>query len=377
MKKVSVIIPVFNTEKYIEQCLESVLSQTLKDIEVICVNDGSTDRSLEILDDFRNRDDRITVINQLNAGQSVARNKAMSLASGKYMYFMDSDDLITSQMLEELYCMCEEKSLDILYFSGTSFYETDELAVKHKGFSNTYFRKGNYLDVLDGVKMFSKLSTNRDYYVSPCLQFIRSEFLKEKNVLFHEGIIHEDNCFTFKTLLQAERTFCVKDIYFYRRIRSESVMTHEENCRNLKGYFCCLMEQLKFAGTLKIDDVDAMQRIEYTLSMLNYHVKRIYMKLSEREREIFINQCSPYERYLFNSLILDSIKIQKHDQEKIQSLNKKIKKLKKSHTYRLGKVFSYPVWLTKGGIKCLRQHGFKYTCKLSAKKICRKVQRKG
>lgn len=377
MKKVSVIIPVFNTEKYIEECLMSVLSQTLKDIEVICINDGSTDHSLEILKDFRERDDRVTVLDQLNEGQSSARNKALSLATGKYIYFMDSDDLITSQMLEELYTMSEEKNLDILYFSGTSFYETDELAKKHKGFSNTYFRKGNYPNVLDGIKMFSKLSVNKDYFVSPCLQFIRREFLEEKKVRFYEGIIHEDNCFTFETLLQAERVSCVNDIYFYRRVRTASVMTNEENYRNLKGYFCCLMKQLRFAGELKIDDVEANMGIAHILSMLNYHVKRIYMKLPKAEKEKFINECSSYERYLFDSLILSSIKIQKSDKEKIQSLNKQLKKIKKSRTYRIGKIFTYPVWLIKGGIKCWRQHGMIYTWKLIVKKVCKKIQRKG
>ena len=85
--------------------------------------------------------------------------------------------------------------------------------------------------------MLVELRKNKDYMASPCLQIIRRNFLNEKNIRFYNGIIHEDNCFTFKTLLQAERTFCVNDIYFYRRVREQSTMTRQENWKNLKGYF--------------------------------------------------------------------------------------------------------------------------------------------
>lgn len=144
MIKVSVIIPVFNVEKYLEECLDSILAQTLKEIEIICVNDGSVDHSLQILKKYERFDDRIIVLDQVNSGQSVARNKALEYASGKYVYFMDSDDLVVSRMLEETWEICERDNLDVLFFSGTSFYENSDLEEKHKNFVNTYYRKGNY-----------------------------------------------------------------------------------------------------------------------------------------------------------------------------------------------------------------------------------------
>lgn len=137
MKKVSVVIPVWNTEKYIKECLDSILAQSIIDeLEIICVNDGSTDTSLEILRKYEKQYEQIKVIDQINGGQSTARNVALNVAAGEYVYFMDGDDLLTSFALEELWKICREKQLDVLYFSGTSFYESEELAQIHSSFAN-------------------------------------------------------------------------------------------------------------------------------------------------------------------------------------------------------------------------------------------------
>ena len=262
MKKISVIIPVWNTEKYVGECIDSILAQSIvKDLEIICVNDGSTDSSLEILRRYEKQYEQIKVIDRVNGGSSFARNAALEQTCGKYVYFMDSDDLLTSFALEELWNVCEDKKLDVLYFSGTSFYENQELTETHSAFSNAYYRKGNYKEVLTGEKMLVELRKNKDYMASPCLQIIRRNFLNEKNIRFYNGIIHEDNCFTFKTLLQAERTFCVNDIYFYRRVREQSTMTRQENWKNLKGYFCCLMDQMQLVGELNIQDIEVNKEI--------------------------------------------------------------------------------------------------------------------
>ena len=377
MVKVSVIIPVFNVEKYLEECLESILAQTLKEIEIICVNDGSADNSLSILKEYEKKYPQIKVMDQLNKGQSAARNLALESASGEYVYFMDSDDLLTSKALDELYHICNEKKLDILYFSGTSFFEDDNLVKQHKGFVNSYYRKGKYTEVQSGKKMLVMLINNGDYYVSPCLQILRREFLYRNKIRFFEGIIHEDNCFSFQALLQAQNVFCVNDIYFYRRVRGSSVMTHEETSRNLRGYFCCLMEQMRFAGELGIQDVHVNEKIDYVLMLLNKHVQRIYSSLSKQQREIFLRQCSMYERYLFNSVIRDatwkSEKVARYERE-IKSYQKQLKAIKNSHSYIIARTITMPYRLIKGGIKCCCQHGFTYTCKLTVKKIIRKLK---
>ena len=372
MKKVSVVIPVWNTEKYIEECLDSILAQSIiDDLEIICVNDGSTDTSLEILRKYEKQHEQIKVIDQINGGQSTARNAALNVAAGEYVYFMDGDDLLTSFALEELWKICREKQLDVLYFSGTSFYESEELAQKHSDFANIYYRKGEYTKVLNGEKMLLELRKNKDYLVSPCLQIIRRAFLMENNIRFYEGIIHEDNCFSFRTLLSSERTFCVNDIYFYRRVRANSVMTGGENWRNLKGYFSAFMDQMEFLKTREIKNLETVSEIENILWLLLKHVERIYEDISISEKEKFLNSCTIYERYFFKAVLVKSMNEQKREVNKVK---KQIKRLKKSKSYKIGRKITLPARLVKGGIKCWKQHGFTYTCKLTVKKIVNKVR---
>src|SRR5574344_661413 len=112
-KKVSIIIPVYNTEEYLDECLQSLINQTLKDIEIICIDDGSTDCSAEILHEYSLKDSRIKVLKQRNYGQSAARNKGLMFANGEYISFLDSDDFISEDMLEKLYCKAKEQNTDI------------------------------------------------------------------------------------------------------------------------------------------------------------------------------------------------------------------------------------------------------------------------
>ena len=113
MSKVSVIVPVYNTEKYLEKCLNSLINQTLHDIEVICVNDGSTDNSLNILNQYAQKDNRIKIINQENKMQGAARNAGTQIAAGEYIGFVDSDDWIDLDYFEKLYNAATKYNLDI------------------------------------------------------------------------------------------------------------------------------------------------------------------------------------------------------------------------------------------------------------------------
>lgn len=109
--KISVIIPVYNVEKYLRECLDSVVNQTFKDIEIICVDDGSTDKSLEILQEYKRKDDRFVILQQRHSGAGAARNYGLKLAEGKYIQFLDSDDYFEPTLLEELYTRAENLAL--------------------------------------------------------------------------------------------------------------------------------------------------------------------------------------------------------------------------------------------------------------------------
>lgn len=119
--KISVVIPVYNVENYLRQCLDSVINQTLDDIEIICVNDGSTDSSPDILEEYSRKDSRIRIISQENMGLSGARNTGMKYIKGEYVYFLDSDDYIELDALNQMYNISKNNSLDMLMFKTCSF----------------------------------------------------------------------------------------------------------------------------------------------------------------------------------------------------------------------------------------------------------------
>ena len=114
--KVSIIVPVYKVEKYLRRCLDSILSQTFDDFEVICVNDGSPDNSIDILNEYASRDNRFCVVEQENQGLSMARNNGKKLARGEYIYFLDSDDYIHPQLLEVSYYLAQKYDADLVNF---------------------------------------------------------------------------------------------------------------------------------------------------------------------------------------------------------------------------------------------------------------------
>lgn len=306
MIKVSVIIPVYNTGEYLAECLECMINQTLTDIEIICVNDGSTDDSEKIIESYVEKYSNVFLISQKNAGQSAARNAALKVATGKYIYCMDSDDILLATTLEELWNVSENKQLDVLYFSGTTFYENSELEQKRTDLQDHYIRNGKYKEVTTGKDLLIELYKYNDYIVSPCLQFLRRDFLVENKIDFYEGIIHEDNLFGFQVLINAQRAFCVNDIYFYRRVREDSVMTRKENCANLRGYYVCLMNQIKLAANEEFSK-DQKEAILRLLRGLLYHVKRLYNSIAPDEKTKFLDGCDALERCMFEVIFVTDI----------------------------------------------------------------------
>lgn len=118
MPKISIVIPVYNVEKYLRKCFDSILNQTFQDFEIICVDDGSTDKSLEILQEYKRKDDRFIILQQRHAGAGAARNHGIKLAEGKYIQFLDSDDYFEPNLLEEMYTRAEKSGAEITVCSS-------------------------------------------------------------------------------------------------------------------------------------------------------------------------------------------------------------------------------------------------------------------
>ena len=177
--KVSVIVPVYNVEKYLERCLDALVNQTLTDIEIICVNDGSTDNSLEILDRYSKKDERIFVLNQENKGVSIARNEALKLAKGEFIGFVDSDDWVDIDYYEKLYNAAKNNDCDIATAS----------IIRKKEESQKYKIK------YDKECIFENLQYKLNICDIPnccyvCNKIFKKEIIKDKN--FKESVYFED-----------------------------------------------------------------------------------------------------------------------------------------------------------------------------------------
>ena len=157
MVKVTVIIPVYNVEAYLPACLDSVLGQSLQELECICIDDASPDRCGEILDDYAAKDERVRVLHlPENHMQGYGRNRGLELARGEYVYFLDSDDMITPNALEELYLLAKRDALDGIFFDSQTIVESEDLA--HYAASYLDVRRGDYPDeVMAGMDLLDRV----------------------------------------------------------------------------------------------------------------------------------------------------------------------------------------------------------------------------
>ena len=242
--KVSVIIPVYNTSQYLYDAVGSVVRQTLQEIEIICVDDGSTDNSLEILKQMANDDNRMVVIHQENQGQSVARNTAMKYAHGKYIYFMDSDDIIVLDALFQCYEYCENLLLDFCFFDGDVMLEDGA-----HNLSWDYHRTSNYSEstIYKGVELFERMLDTNTHRAVPWLWLVRKEYIDRIGIFFYPGIIHEDELYSVLLFLQAEKIGCLKKSFVCHRVRATSTMGKKYSIRNVNCYFTVIDELHKFA----------------------------------------------------------------------------------------------------------------------------------
>ncbi|MHB0809375.1 MAG: glycosyltransferase [Facklamia hominis] len=262
---ISVVMPVYNVEKYLEAALKSVENQTYKNIEVILINDGSSDNSLSIAQGFKERSTlNIKIFSQNNRGVSSARNKGLSLATGKYIYFFDSDDLIDSNMIESVITTMEMYQLDAVRFNAEIFYDQNEVIYRT---SLDQYRsnelKENYL--------YNSSDFFRCQLIIPCsvcIYVFRTSILRNNNVQFYEGIIHEDELFTPVALANARRIMYLNNDYFKRRYRPNSIMTQEDSSRkHAIGYLTVIRQFICYSNTNSID-VEVKKYYEKTINRL-------------------------------------------------------------------------------------------------------------
>lgn len=209
--KFSVVIPVYNVEQYLPQCLESLLAQNYTDFEVICVNDGSTDRSRELLSAWEIQFPQMRVIDRENGGLSAARNTGLDVATGDYVVFVDSDDWVEPTMLFRLAKAVNGE--DMICFACRRTDNNAHDTILH--------------EQTDGWSHYNRHALEHREVPFVCVwqRCYRREFLMDNSLHFREGILHEDNEFTPRAFLRAKRIKVIPDVLYIYRVRPGSIMT--------------------------------------------------------------------------------------------------------------------------------------------------------
>ena len=231
---VSIIMPIYNVEKYLRKSVEAALNQTYANTEVILVNDGSTDGSIDICREFEKKDSRVRVLDLENGGAAYARNKGMEAARGSYLYFFDSDDNIEENLIEKSMDEYERTNADLVVFNFKRINEAGDVWVCDE------FPKGEYLTENPGDKM--KFLCN--YFLrykcgyEPWNRVFKADIIRKNNLVYrpNKEVFAEDMCFNFQYLLNCKKISIIEDRLYYYLIRENSIMSSERNIIHQNQY---------------------------------------------------------------------------------------------------------------------------------------------
>lgn len=262
MVKVSVILPIYNVAPYLEEAFESILAQTLNDIEIIAVNDGSTDDSQQWIDHYANQDHRIIAIQQKNQGLSGARNTALQYATGEYIYMMDSDDILSQpNALEICYNYAQKNQAEVVFFDSERFSDKD--AKRLPDIRRTHLIEEN--KQYDGEYLLHLMIDKVVHNSAVWLLFINHSYLNQLGLRFYPGIIHEDELFTPMLTLSSHSIYGLRQSLIKHRVRSSSIIGRRYTRRNLNCYLTVADELLRFSKAPIIHKF-----LQYTLSKVFY-----------------------------------------------------------------------------------------------------------
>ena len=286
---ISVIVPVYNVEKYLEECLESIKRQTYTDIEVILVNDGSIDRSKEICERYCEKDSRFKLVSQENKGQSVARNLGMAESKGEFISFVDSDDVLKEDMLEQLIKQMTSEDVDIVECWYTNEKQELELSTPK-----------NVKIIFQGNSKEALVSLCRDNIVrlNPVAKLYRREVII--NFPFSEGVIYEDVFAGIGILKHIRKMVKINYIGYYYRVRQGSTMNREFNLKNLDLFTICdKLEQL-YQG-----DTDSLAYIHRRLfHLVLMHVVDYHIFEGNPYKEKYVEYLNRYVKGSSHSLVM-------------------------------------------------------------------------
>lgn len=241
---VSVVMPVYNTADFLVECLDSLLRQTLRNVEVICIDDASTDGSRAILDKYAKNDPRVKVLATSHKGAYYARYEGLRHVRGKYVYFMDSDDALDLNTFQECVETCELWNLDHIVFTSDVFASAED----QESFQGRINRFKNYyrLDesvcnlVLSGQELMARMLAAQSFFVSPPFRLMRSEIVLRTDLGLPDARFHADNYFTVVCLFLAKRAMAIPKKYYHRRVRVGSISTSSDFHSQMLHYYGCV-----------------------------------------------------------------------------------------------------------------------------------------
>ena len=291
---VSVIVPVYNSGPYLDDCIKSIVNQSYRPIEIILVNDGSTDRSFEIITGYSMRDDRIVVISQPNRGVSAARNAGLSVAKGEYILFVDSDDTIRNDAVEIL---CRQAIL-----TGTEIVLGDMLSFYPDGKQIPTFQRSTKYSkppLLSGEQCFVQLVETKTFPPSSCIYFTKRSFILKRRLFFEEGIVHEDELWCIKALVCAQQVSVMDFFYYFYRVRRGSIMRSDNRKYRIYSFFRVAKALEEFAAGLK-ERQEFVQAIGFVYVRIFYNYFLICQLLHEIKE--YTNEYKAYFERLLNEI---------------------------------------------------------------------------
>ncbi len=275
---ISVIIPVYNVEKYLKECVGSVLCQTYKNYEIILVDDGSTDSSPQICDEYASKYECVSVIHKENSGLSHTRNKGLSVAQGEYVYFLDSDDYIDSNAFAMLIEAIEKENSDFLFFDSWSF----EDAQRNFDISQNYIRKKCY-GTDNGLAMLEKLCENKDFHSAIQHFFFKTSFIKEEKLNFLEGAIYEDVLFAYQSFCKAKKVTHINSPIYFRRYRENSIMTSNKSLHHFNSIVAVFYELVSFS----FNTSEYLSKVQTAyITRFAFNVFNIYDRLTDKDKKV-------------------------------------------------------------------------------------------
>lgn len=244
----SVIIPVYNVETYLREALDSVRNQSFKNVEFIAIDDGSTDSSGDMLDEYQSRDDRFRIYHQENAGLSTTRNRGLCVAQGDIIYFFDSDDVLVEDTFEKVIRRMQQTASQLVFFGLTLI---DKDGNEPRGV--TPKRRLDVNQPMMGKDFLRQMISSNTYGAVVQKYFIQKSFLYHNNLTFEDNQIHEDESFTLEALCLADRVTSFSEPMIKKRLRQHSIMSTTKGIKNVEGWARAIERVLEF---IKENDVD-------------------------------------------------------------------------------------------------------------------------